>query len=57
MNSNDTYETVPDSIGEYVPGDCPTCAAQGEYHQVLVCRICGAPPALDGKCVCDWADA
>jgi hypothetical protein len=42
------------SIGEYVAGQCPTCRISGRFHEVLVCRNCGAPPAGDGKCVCDW---
>ena len=46
--------SLPGSIGEYQRGLCPTCLNSGYKHIVDICRICGAPPALDGKCVCDW---
>ena len=41
------------SIGEYVPGACATCKQKGCYHERLICRVCGWPPALDGRCLCD----
>lgn len=51
-----TFITLENSIGEYVYGDCPTCAAQGyDYacpHTILICRNCGAPPTAKG-CICD----
>lgn len=48
------YMTREGSIGEYVYGDCPTCAASDDpcEHTILICRVCGAPPLASG-CVCD----
>ena len=49
-----SYETFPGSIGEYVPGQCQQCTASGRFHEVMVCQVCGWPPAGDSKCACDW---
>jgi hypothetical protein len=49
-----TYTTLEGSRGEYVPHECPQCAEHAELHYRLICRVCEWPPALDGKCVCDW---
>ncbi len=51
---NDIYTSLPDSVGEYVPDDCASCKQAGAIHYRLTCRVCGAPPAGDGKCICDW---
>lgn len=36
---------------------CVLCAEAGRSpHMIAVCVHCEWPPALDGKCRCDWED-
>lgn len=53
MNDLEQHQTLPGSIGRYMPGECTACEVEGRLHYILVCIDCGAPPAGDGKCLCD----